>query len=328
LAEALGPVWAAHSATRNSDETSGNNYQIDQNECYPVESNKCLGKIHTAKLIIRILAEVNSKNLSITIIGCGWLGLPLGEELVNRGYKVWGSVRSKDTFEQLRQAGISPFSLDLKESTSIPNELSNSTETLIISIPPLYRDEPEKFQQILNQVLSQFSNKVLVIFTSSTGIYPKETGNFNENFEFNSTQESSVLNTAEETIRNSKKEHAIFRFGGLIGPNRHPIRFLEGRKNVKNPRGPINFVHQGDCIRALVEAVTNEALRGTFNLVFPHHPERKNYYEAAAKYYDLDPPTFKDETPRERIISSKKIIQECAFQFEYPINQFPQLHLD
>jgi nucleoside-diphosphate-sugar epimerase len=264
--------------------------------------------------------------LSVTIIGCGWLGFPLGKELVNQGRLVNGSVRDDAKLKSIDNAGITSFLLNLEQSTHISETITESTEVLIICTPPLYKNEPKKYQHILNELLDQFSNETLVIFTSSTGIYPKTANNFVESFELNFLQDSSALILAEETIRQSRKAYAIFRLGGLIGPNRHPIRFLQGRKDVKNPNGPINFVHQGDCIRAIVETIKNKAIRGTFNLVYPDHPTRKEYYSIAAKHYGLEVPTFSNEPSTQRIISSEKITHDFSFEFKFPIDNYPQLN--
>jgi nucleoside-diphosphate-sugar epimerase len=178
---------------------------------------------------------------------------------------------------------------------------------------------------MLQEILNQFSNETRVIFTSSTGIYPKDASNYDESFEFTSEQDSTVLNVAENAIRQSGKSHVIFRLGGLIGPNRHPIRFLQGRKNVKNPDGPINFVHQGDCVRAILQTIADTSLTGTFNLVYPDHPSRQNYYVSAAKHYNFEVPHFEEAEAINRLISSGKIMSKLQFEFEFPIDNFPKL---
>ncbi|MFK7785511.1 MAG: NAD(P)H-binding protein [Crocinitomicaceae bacterium] len=266
--------------------------------------------------------------MSVTIIGCGWLGFPLGKELVNEGHLVHGSVRDTVKFEKLREVGIHPFQLDLELSTEVSTEIVESTKILIIAIPPLHRKEPKKYRNILTELLLQFPNETRVIFTSSTGIYPKVAGNFDEGFEFNLKQDSTVLNVSENAIRQSKKSHVIFRLGGLIGPNRHPIRFLQGRQNVKNPHGPINFVHQGDCIEAIRLAVAKAAFSGTFNLVYPDHPSRQNYYSDAAKHYGLSAPHFEESDAVDRRVSSEKILNDSSFKFKFRIDNFPKLKLN
>lgn len=266
--------------------------------------------------------------MSVTIIGCGWLGFPLGKELIRNGYLVNGSVRNETKVDKLHEAKINPFVLDLDRTITVPDEIIDSTDILIISTPPLHRNEPKKYQNILNELLDNFHKVTLIIFTSSTGIYPAVAGIFDESFDFNSKQDSSILHIAEETIRQSKKEYVIFRLGGLVGPNRHPIRYLQGRNNVKNPNGPINFVHQGDCVRAIIKGVENKGMRGTFNLVHPNHPSRKEHYSEAARHYNLDAPIFNNHDSIHRVISSGKIIDDFSFEFKFPIDQYPQLNFN
>ncbi|MFB6305981.1 MAG: SDR family NAD(P)-dependent oxidoreductase, partial [Flavobacteriales bacterium] len=50
---------------------------------------------------------------NISILGCGWLGLALGESLVKKGYFVKGSVTNKDSFEDLLQKKVQPYQLIL-----------------------------------------------------------------------------------------------------------------------------------------------------------------------------------------------------------------------
>lgn len=265
------------------------------------------------------------RELSVTIIGCGWLGLALGKQLVEKGYSVNGSVRKSIGFKALEEVGIKPFALDLAENFDIPTPISKQVEMLVITIPPFDRNNPERYAEILRSVLNQFSDQTRVIFTSSTGIYPEDSAIYTENFNFTNEQESTALNLAENAIRQSNKSSVIFRLGGLIGPNRHPIRQLQGRSDIKNPDGPINFVHQGDCIRAMVLAIETNELTGTFNLVYPDHPSRKDYYFEAAKHYALVPPKFADGASNQRLVSSEKIMSKAGFEFQFPINLFPKL---
>lgn len=266
-------------------------------------------------------------DLSTTIIGCGWLGKAFGETLVRSGRNVNGSVRSEEGQEDLKRLGIRPFHLDLQQSTSVPQEIIDSTETLVITLPPLHRDEPMRYHAKLVTLLHQFDASTRVIFTSSTGIYPQEEGHFDETYSFTTDQESTILPIAESAIRDTMQSHVILRLGGLIGPNRHPVRFLQGKEAVKNPLGSINFVHQGDCVRAL-SVMMDQAVSGTFNLVYPAYPTRKDYYISAAKHYDLTPPSFADEPQQERIISSQKIMQQVGFEFKFPIDHFPKLEFN
>jgi Trk K+ transport system NAD-binding subunit len=49
--------------------------------------------------------------MKIAILGCGWLGFPLGKNLVAKGHQVVGSVTSEAKTIPLSEAGIQPVVL-------------------------------------------------------------------------------------------------------------------------------------------------------------------------------------------------------------------------
>src|SRR5690606_29982067 len=68
----------------------------------------------------------------ICIIGCGWLGFPLAENLLSRGFKVYGSTTSAEKLSDLTDAGIHPFVFNLDDSEAkIP-----TCDHYFINIPP------------------------------------------------------------------------------------------------------------------------------------------------------------------------------------------------
>jgi 3-hydroxyisobutyrate dehydrogenase-like beta-hydroxyacid dehydrogenase len=61
--------------------------------------------------------------MKISILGCGWLGFPLGKYLVEKGHFVKGSTTSESKIALLSKVGIEPFLL----------KFSPQIEVLIIS---------------------------------------------------------------------------------------------------------------------------------------------------------------------------------------------------
>ena len=80
----------------------------------------------------------------ISILGCGWLGMPLAKALLQKGYKIKGSSTSEDKLEVLKSAGIQPFKIELKEEKVLGDIASflEGSEILIIDIPPGLRRNP------------------------------------------------------------------------------------------------------------------------------------------------------------------------------------------
>ena len=51
--------------------------------------------------------------MRVLIVGCGYVGLPLGTELVKQGHEVFGMRRSDTGSDELKAAGIQPVTADV-----------------------------------------------------------------------------------------------------------------------------------------------------------------------------------------------------------------------
>ena len=73
--------------------------------------------------------------MKISILACGWLGLPLGEYLAFLGYHVKGSTTKISKLLRIENAGIEPYLLHLKPEIDCENfdELIDS-DVIIINI--------------------------------------------------------------------------------------------------------------------------------------------------------------------------------------------------
>lgn len=265
---------------------------------------------------------MNLSGLNCTIIGCGWLGLPLGRSLFAEGAKVFGATRSLEKFDLLKEYNISPFQLGNNSKPQISTEILEKTDILIISLPPTDRKNPTNYADYLEQLILQFPKQTQIIFTSSTGVYPKNAGIYSEDFVFDNMVQPSALLAAENRIQSCSPQSIILRLGGLFGPNRHPIGHIQGRKSMPNPLGQINFVHLEDIIRAVHLLINQSQATGIFNLVYPDHPAKSDYYLAAAKHFDLSPPEFNEGPSVSRIVLSNRIQSQLGFQFKFDLYQF------
>ena len=279
----------------------------------------------------------------ISILGCGWLGLPLAKSLLEKGFSINGSTTSVEKIAVLEKAGIHPFLVSLSavevlEETkiSIENFLENS-EILIINIPPKLRgDSGENFVAKIQNIIPfiEKSSVEKMIFVSSTSV-------FEDSSELRTVSEETIPNPdtesgkqlleAEQLLQsNSNFQTTILRFGGLIGDDRHPIKFLAGRKDIENPNGLINLIHQIDCI-GIIEEIIKKGLRQAqsdnwdsnevFNAVAPFHPTRKEYYTQKAIELNLPSPEFDEsKTSIGKTILSDKV--ESILNYKFEINRY------
>lgn len=259
---------------------------------------------------------------NIAIIGCGWLGLPLGKKLVEEDYNVHGSTTSEGKIDELSKAGIKPFVIKLSENAikgPIDEFLTNVT-ILIINVPPRLRgDNNENYVSKMTLVLEALKKSQVskIIFVSSTSVYGNASSKVTEETLPQPNTESGRQLLASENIIKSRSsfETTIIRFGGLIGPKRHPINMLSGRKGLKNGNHPVNLIHLNDCIEVIASVIKNRWWGELFNAVYPLHPTKKEYYQQEAIKKGLILPEYEQnivksgkEITSYRLINVKKYI--------------------
>lgn len=275
-------------------------------------------------------------NQKISILGCGWLGLSLAKSLLSKGYEVNGSTTSESKLDVLKNAGISPFQIQLEEHQIIGNieEFLKETNVLVIDIPPGLRREVSNSNEMtfVNKVktLIPFIEKSgiqKVIFVSSTSVYSDSFPivEITEETKPNPDTESGKQLVIAETLLQSNPSFKtnVIRFGGLLGDDRHPVKFLAGRTNVENPDAPVNMIQREDCIgiiEEILKQVQHDNWGETFNAVVPQHPTRKAYYHKKAEILNLPLPTFAENSESKgKIISSKKVETILGYSFQKEI---------
>ncbi len=182
--------------------------------------------------------------MKISILGCGWLGLPLAKRLLEEGHFVKGSTTRRDKLNQLTQAGITPYEIKLYVE-GVQGDITSfisDAEVLIIDIPPGLRSDPEanfigRIGRLQDYIQKSGVEKVL--FVSSTSVYEDAEG-FPEYTEENPanamSNTSRQLRSAEERLKESNSyQTTVIRFGGLFGPGRHPVNYMAGKTDLKNP---------------------------------------------------------------------------------------------
>jgi nucleoside-diphosphate-sugar epimerase len=262
---------------------------------------------------------------TISILGCGWLGLPLGLYLVKKGYKVKGSTTAPDKLKLIKEKDIEPYLIVLNPEIHGEHfdEFLNC-DALVIDFPPERREDIVDYHrdQIESLISAIRSGTVKhVIFTSSTSVYPDANGEAFEDPEPKPTKSSGkALLKAENLLRECHKfETTIIRFGGLIGYDRMPGRFLAGKKNLAGGDAPVNLIHRDDCIQIIYKIIRNNIWGETFNACADCHPTRNQYYTQQAELIGLTPPTFNEsDSCNYKIVSNKKLKKLLNYEFKYP----------
>jgi nucleoside-diphosphate-sugar epimerase len=253
----------------------------------------------------------------VSILGCGWFGQPLGARLVADGLLVNGSTTRPDKTDGLKAAGIKPHVL--RFDPSFDGDVASDffdCDIMVVAISPKTKQKGAEFY---HQQLAHVTQAVVraeikwVIFISSTSVYPSSG---REVFEEDADL-TSALGVAEKILCDcSTFATTVLRFGGLIGPGRHPGRFLAG-KEVEGGDDPVNVVHLNDCVNITAQIIQLQKRNETYNVCADEHPSRREFYTAAAAQLALPLPVFKGGKVGFKIVSNHKVRQHLNYDFEY-----------
>ncbi len=238
-------------------------------------------------------------NKSIGVLGCGWMGLPLAKKLSSLGYKVSGTTTSPAKMELLESIGIKPYNISLQADT-IQGEIDqflNDIQVLVINVPPrLRKANAESYVDKMKLLHSKIMDSSIenIIFASSTSVYGNIEGDITELTTPQPITESGkqLLICEKLFLEEPKFGATVIRFGGLIGPDRHPVTTLSKKKGLTNGNDLVNLIQLEDCIHIILKILENNYWNETFNAVYPLHPTKQEYYTQEASKRGIPAPGY------------------------------------
>ena len=263
--------------------------------------------------------------MKISILGCGWLGLPLGAFLVKKGYEINGSTRDREKLSSIKESNIEPFLLLL--SPKINCERKDEffdTEILVINIPPERREDIVEFHSLqIGNLIKEIVQAGIkrVLFVSSTSVYPEVNREVSEDDDLVPSKLSgTALKAVEELLISSKEfQTTILRLAGLIGYDRNPRNYLNKRRVIHKINTPVNLVHRDDCINVIYEIVRNDAWGRIYNVCCDKHPKRTDFYRNEAGVAGVELPELEESTTSDyKIVSNERLKRELNYSFIYP----------
>ena len=260
---------------------------------------------------------------TVSVLGCGWLGLPLAGYFIRQGCIVKGSTTSIDKQTVLSQNKIIPYLIDFNKGileTVLHDFLQ--TDVLIVTIPPRSRTQLpgvylEQMKRLTLLILQHPGIKQLV-YTSSTSVYPDHPGVVKESDVIDADQAAQVELVQVEQLFLSLPivRTTIVRLGGLTGGSRLLARHFAGKKELPEGKYPVNLIHLEDAV-GVIGFVIAKGLAGTFNACSPIHPGKKKFYSALASRFQLPLPEFNEDDVKEGKIIDTQKLEEQGYCFLY-----------
>lgn len=258
---------------------------------------------------------------NVAIIGVGWLGLPLALSLKKQGYTVYTGTRNPETIQKFNSLGLLGFEVIIDSHLAkikLVDSQIDSVTYLIICLPP---SRFENYSEIICDIPTKFNDKTKIVFTSSTGVYKEIDEQVNED---SAVIEDHPVFQAEQKLKEKIGDRlTILRLAGLIGDDRHPVKYFIKNNLIPNSNAPVNLVCQKDVIRAIELILEKQLFGKTYNIVNPNHSSKKDYYLAAAKELFGEIPQI-EKGNGGKLVLGTKFERETGFQFESSLEDWCQ----
>ena len=276
--------------------------------------------------------------MRVLIVGCGYVGLPLGVEAARQGHQVFGVRRSADAAAQLAAAGLHPLLADITDPAALAR-LPGPFDWVVNCVSSAggaaeeYRRVYLQGTRNLVEWLSAVSPQKLV-YTSSTGVYGQNDGSLVKETSPTepATEAGRILLETEQVLRDATRQRGcpavILRVAGIYGPGRgHYLRqYLKNEARIEGSGERwLNMIHRDDVVGVILSALRSGKPGETYNAVDDEPVMQAAYFRWLAEELGKGLPPSVPENPEairkrgatNKRVSNRKLKMELGYQFKY-----------
>jgi len=276
--------------------------------------------------------------MRVLIVGCGYVGLPLGAELVRQGHEVFGLRRSASAENELKSVGIQPLTGNVTKPETLA-KLPRQFDWVVNCVAA--GGSVENYRQIYlegNRNLVSWladSPPKKFVYSSSTSVYGQNDGSV-------VTEKSPVepdAGTAKVLVETEKVlldaaaqkkfPAVILRLAGIYGPGRgHWFKqFAKGEARIEGDGSRfLNMIHRDDVAGCIIAALNNGRAGEIYNAVDDEPVSQVDFFKwLAARLGKPLPPSSSADAgivrkrgATNKRVSNRKLKTELGYQFKHP----------
>ena len=277
--------------------------------------------------------------MRVLIVGCGYVGIPLGAELVRQGHEVFGLRRGMGAAAEFKWAGIKPLTGDITKAEQLarlPEEYDWVVNCVSASGGGAeeYREVYLRGTRNLIGWLGAAPPKKFV-YISSTSVYGQNDGSLvKENSLTEPVSETGKILVETERVlleaaRRSSFPAVILRLAGIYGPGRGYWfrQYLKNEASLEGAGGRIlNMIHRDDVVGVIVAALEKGRSGEVYNAVDDEPVSQLGFFQwlSGRLRKELPPAVPEDsEALRKRGITNKRVANcrlkaDLGYEFKYP----------
>jgi nucleoside-diphosphate-sugar epimerase len=268
------------------------------------------------------------------IIGCGYVGLPLGALLASQGHNVFGIRRTPQSDPELLARNIAPLHLDITD----PAQLASIEPSfdVVINLVSSSKGGLEDYRRVYlegtKNILRWLSKSPprAYLYTSSTSVYAQADGSWVDESspaEPDSPTSQVLIDTERELIsahRTNSFPAMILRASGIYGPDRGHLfqQFLKGEATIRDDGSSwINMIHVDDLAAAIAHLIHHGQPGEIYNATDDEPVTQLDFFRWLADRLSKPlPPNAPADPNRKRGLKrvSNQKLKATGFSFKYP----------
>lgn len=277
--------------------------------------------------------------MRVLTVGCGYVGLPLGQELARQGHEVFGLRRSDSQDDELKAAGLTPLHADITRSETLAN-LPRGFDWVVNcaasgggGVEDYRRLYLEGTRNLLEWLIASPPKKY--VYTSSTSVYGQDDGSWVAESDTTEppTETGRVLIETEELLRAAAKGKqfpaVILRVAGIYGPGRGFWfkQFLQNEARIEG-KGErfLNLIHRDDVVGCIIAALQNGKPGEVYNAADDEPVSQSDFFawlagqlnKAMPPAVPTDPNAGRKRGVTNKRVSNGRLKQQLGYQFKHP----------
>ena len=277
--------------------------------------------------------------MRVLILGCGYVGRPLGVELACAGHEVFGVRRGMEGAEELRAQGVTPVIADITRRADLEKipglfdwviNTVSSTKGGVEEYRAVYL---EATRHLLEWLSARPPQKYL--YTSSTSVYAQTDGAWvtEDSATEPKGETSRVLVETEQLLLQAARDKnfpaIILRVAGIYGPGRGHL-FQQYLRNEARLAGDgsrlINMIHRDDVVRAALAALERGQPGKIYNVADDEPVTQREFFLWLSQQLGkpMPPPATDEENARrkrgltQKRVSNRQLREELRCELNFP----------
>jgi nucleoside-diphosphate-sugar epimerase len=276
--------------------------------------------------------------MRVLIVGCGYVGVPLGAELVRLGHEVFGLRRSAAAENELKAAGIQPLNGDVTRPETLA-KLPHDFDWVVNCVAA--GGNADNYRAVYLQGTCNLIEWLAAnppkkfVYTSSTSVYAQNDGSqVKESSPTEPLAETSkILVETEKTLLAAVVERkfpaVILRVAGIYGPDRgHWFKqFMSDAAHLEGDGSRcLNMIHRDDLVGCIIAALKSGRAGEIYNAADDEPVSQLHFFQWLAQAVDkplppseaINPDAVRRRGTTNKRVSNRKLKMELGHRFKYP----------